>query len=159
VLIDQPPLGYPSRFGVDPASTSGQAVVDLDFVIPMRRDVAMEEIGISVQAKLSDVSLPINQRFKLERGALSMDIDSNSLISQGSGLVSGVPATFSWSESFASLGASTRIDLAGVLDDKSRPLLGLVQPDWVKGVMPFTASLWGRRFNFTDAAVKANATN
>src|SRR4029077_16139153 len=89
LLIDHAPLGYPSRFGVNPASTSGQAVVDLDFVIPLRRDVAIEEIGIGVQAKLFDVSLPLDQRFKLEHSTLSMDIDANSLIAQGSGLVSG----------------------------------------------------------------------
>jgi hypothetical protein len=158
-LIDQKPLGYPSRFGVEPASARGHAAVDLEFSIPMRRDVTLEEIGIGVEAKLSDFSMPLDQRRRLEAGALTMDLDANSLISQGTGKVSGVPVSFNWSESFASAGDSTRIDFAAVLDERSRPILGLYQPDWLKGAVPFTAILIGRRFHFTDAAIRADASD
>jgi hypothetical protein len=125
----------------------------------MRRDVALEEIEIGVVAKLADLSLPLDARRKLEGGKVTMDIDSHSLTSQGTGTLSGIPVRFNWSESFASLGDSTRIDVQSVLDERSRPVFGFPELDWVKGAMPFKAALTGRRFHFTDIAVKADATN
>jgi Protein of unknown function/AsmA-like C-terminal region len=157
-LIDEPPLNYPTRFGLDPKETSGKASLDLNFVVPMRRDVAREEIGISVAVKASSLSVPLDGRMRLENGDATFDIDGSSLAADGTGAVDGVPVKFNWTESFASEGDSTRIDVVAVLNERSRPILGLTQPDWVKGALPFTASLFGRRFHFTDVSVEADAT-
>jgi hypothetical protein len=157
-LIDEPPLNYPTRFGLDPKTTSGQASVDLNFVVPMRRDVTREEIGITVAVSASALSAPLNDKMRLEGANATFDVDGGSLVSDGMGTISGVPVQFNWTESFASEGDSTRIDVVTVLNERSRPVLGLTQPDWVKGAMPLKATLFGQRFRFTDVSVEADGT-
>ena len=157
-LIDQQPLGYPKRFGVNPDTVSGNAAVDLEFALPLLRDVSLDQLRVAVQAKATDLALPIDNR-KLERGMVSFTIDTQSLSSQGTAVLQGVPVTFKWTEDFAAPGITTRIDLAGRLDDANRPGLGLSNPAWLTGPMPATLALYGRRFQLKDAELKADLTN
>jgi hypothetical protein len=157
-LIDQQPLGYPKRFGIDPANVNGLASVDLEFGLPLLRDVALDQLAIAIQAKATDLALPIDNR-KLERGMVSFTIDTKSLSSQGTALLQGVPVTFKWTEDFGAPGITTRVDLAGKLDDANRPSLGLANPVWLTGPMPVTLGLYGRRFQLKDAALKADLTD
>src|SRR6185312_14964714 len=64
-----------------------------------------------------------------------------------------------WTEDFGAPGVTTRIDLAGRLDDASRATLGWSEPKFLTGPMPVTLALSGRRFHFTDAVLKADTTN
>ena len=41
-LIDEEPLGYAKRFGLNPAQVSGLAAVDLDFALPLLKDVSID---------------------------------------------------------------------------------------------------------------------
>jgi len=157
-LIDEQPLGYAKRFGIDPATVRGRASVDLDFGLPLLKDLALEQVRIGVQAKATDLALPIDNR-KLERGMVSFTIDSKSLTSQGTATLNTVPVSFKWTEDFGAAGATTHVDLVGKLDETARAQLNLSEPKWLTGTMPVTLALTGRRFRFTDAAVTADLTN
>jgi hypothetical protein len=154
-LIDEEPLGYPKRFGIDPASVNGFAAVDLDFSLPLLKDVSLDQLGIGIQATANDLGLPIDNR-KLEHGMARFTIDTKSLASQGTAVLQGVPVSFKWTEDFTGEGITTRVDLAGKLDDASRASLGLSDPQWLTGPMPVTLALYGRRFNLKDAGLKAD---
>jgi hypothetical protein len=156
-LIDEEPLGYPKRFGIDPANVNGTAAVDLDFALPLLRDVSLEQLQVSVHARASDLGLPIVNR-KLEHGMVTFVIDTKSLSSQGTAVLQGIPVDVKWTEDFTAEGVTTRVDLAGKLDDASRASLGLSDPQWLTGPMPVTLALYGRRFNLKDAGLKANLT-
>ncbi|HXI99757.1 MAG TPA: DUF3971 domain-containing protein, partial [Micropepsaceae bacterium] len=157
-LIDQPPLGYPKRFGINPANVNGQASVDLDFALPLLRDVSLDQLRIGVQAKATELALPIDNR-KFEHGMVSFTVDTKSLSSQGTAVLQGVPVSFKWTEDFTAPDITTRIDLTGRLDDANRPGLGLSNPAWLTGPMPVTLALYGRRFQLKDADLKADLTN
>ena len=157
-LIDEKPLGYAKRFGIDPATVQGRASVDLDFGLPLLKDLALEQIRIGVQAKASDLALPIDNR-KFEHGIVSFAIDSKSLVSQGTATLNTVPVSFKWTEDFEAAGATTHVDLLGKLDETARAHLNLSEPKWLTGTMPVTLALTGRRFRFSDAAVTADLTD
>jgi len=157
-LIDEEPLGYPKRFGINPATVAGRAGADLDVELPLLRDLTFDQVKIGVQAKATDLALPIDNR-KLERGMVSFVINNTSLTSQGTATLSTVPVTFKWTEDFTAPGVTTRVDLAGRLDDSSRATLGWSDPKFLTGPMPVTLALSGRRFHFTDAALTADTTN
>ena len=74
-LIDQPPLGYAKRFNIAPSSVSGSAAVDLDFGLPMLRDLPIEMLRIGVQAKLAELSVPIDTKRKLEHAAVTLSLE------------------------------------------------------------------------------------
>ena len=44
-LLDMKPLGYPSRFGLAPASVKGAAHVDLALIVPTLKDLDVADIG------------------------------------------------------------------------------------------------------------------
>jgi hypothetical protein len=157
-LIDEEPLGYPKRFGINPSTVAGRASVDVDFEFPLLKDLALDQLRIGVGAKATDLALPIDNR-KLDHGNVVFAIDSKSLTSQGTANISGVPAAFKWTEDFGGTGITTRIDLAGRIDDAARANLGLSEPKWLTGIMPTTLALTGRRFHFEEAALKADLTN
>jgi hypothetical protein len=157
-LIDEEPLGYPKRFGINPATVNGRAAVDLDFELPLLKDLSLDQVRIGVQAKAAGLGLLIDNR-KFENGMVSFAIDSQSLASQGTATLSGVPITFKWTEDFGATGITTRVDLSGRLDDAARANLGLSDPKWLTGSMPVTLALSGTRFHFTDAALRADLTN
>lgn len=157
-LIDQPPLGYAKKFNIAPANAKGSAVVDLDVVLPMLWNLPMDQVRIGVQAKVTELSIPIDEKRRLEHGAVTFAVTTTSLMSQGTGAISGAPVTFKWTEDFGAPANSTRIDLTSRLDDVTRASLGLAEPAWITGPIPVTAVFSGQRFHFTEAAVKANLT-
>jgi hypothetical protein len=157
-LIDQQPLGYTKRFGIDPQTTHGTSTINLDFAIPLLKDVPVERVGVGVQAKLAGLSIAVDDRRRLENGTAQVALDTKSLTSQGTGDISGVPVSFRWQESFEAGAASTRIDLTGRLDDASRAKLGLSEPTWLKGTMPVQVTFTGHRFDLADATIRADMT-
>jgi hypothetical protein len=157
-LIDQPPLGYTRRFGIDPATTGGTSTVNLDFAIPLLKDVPVERVGIGVQARVTGVSIAIDDHRRLENATAQLALDKEQLTSQGNGDVSGVPVSFRWTESFNATQASTRVDVTGRLDDASRAKLGFSEPAWLKGTMPVQVTFTGHHFDFTEATIRADTT-
>ncbi len=159
-LIDMPPLGYARRFRIDPAQTEGTAALDLDFSIPMKRDLKVDEIKIAVAAKVNGFALPLGERRKLDRGIASLTVDNARLTAEGAARMSGVPLAFNWTEEFVPVGTdlTTKIDIQARLNDASRVTLGLIEPSWVRGTIPVTATLRGRRFDFREADVRADLT-
>jgi hypothetical protein len=157
-LIDLQPLGYTKRFGIDPATTRGTSTVNLDFAIPLLKDVPVERVGIGVQARVTDLSVAIDDRRRLENATAQMALDKEQLTSQGNGDVSGVPVSFRWTESFNANQSSTRVDVTGRLDDASRAKLGFSEPVWLKGTMPVQVTFTGHRFDFADANIRADMT-
>ena len=158
-LIDQQPLGYAKKFNLAPSDAKGNAAVDLEVSLPMVRDLPLEKLRIGVQAKTTDLSVPIDARRRLEKAQVSFAVSTTSLTSQGTGVISGAPVTFKWTEDFTSNGNSTRVEVASRVDDTTRPALGLAQPLWLTGTIPATAVFTGRRFHFTEAQVKADLTS
>jgi hypothetical protein len=155
-LIDQQPLGYAKKFNILPGDAKGNAVVDLEIGLPMLRDLPVEQLRVGVQAKVADLAIPIDEKRRLERGAVSFAVTTSSLTSQGTGAISGAPVSFKWTEDFGAAANSTRIEMTGRLDDATRPGLGFAEPAWITGPMPMTAVLFGQRFHFTRATVKAD---
>jgi len=158
-LIDEEPLGYTSRFGIDATATEGHTAVDLDFTVPLVKDLPVERVAVAVNGTINNLAVPIDTRRKLEHAAVSFALNSASLSSQGSGEISGVPINFKWTEDFGTAAITTRVEASGKLDDTARVKLGLTEPTWLKGTMPVTVSFTGRRFRFNEAAIKADMTD
>ena len=157
-LIDMKPLQYAARFHVNPAATQGDVVLDLDFHLPMLDRLDMSEVRLAAQAKVAGLVFPIDPKRQLEAGQASFTIDGKSLTAAGSASVAGVPVTFKWVEDFAPVARTTRIDIAGALDDASRARLGLSDPTWLTGPLRISGQLVGHRFAFNGATLRADLT-
>lgn len=158
-LIDQQPLGYATRFNLKPAATTGRAALDLAFVVPMRRSVKVEDVQIGISAKLAELGIPIDEKRRLENANANLAIDGKKLAADGTGMVSGIPTSFAWTEEFAPATAvSTHLDVQARLDDAARARLGVPVPSWMTGQISATLAFTGRRFHFDDATLRADLT-
>lgn len=157
-LINEKPLEYASRFHIDPASTRGDAVLDLDFRFPMLAKLPVEQVQLAVNAHVNGLVFPIDEKRTLQGGDTSFVIDGKSLTAQGSASVDNVPLHFKWVEDFAPATVTTRIDIEATLDDASRARLGLTDPPWITGPIRFSGQLYGHRFKFTGATLHADIT-
>ena len=157
-LIDEPPLGYSKRFGIVPATVEGRSAVDLDFKLPLLKDLAWEQVQFLIRANASQLGLPIAQR-KLEGANVQFTVAPSSLTARGRGRFAAVPVEFQWTEDFQATASSTRLDVSGRADDAERVRLGIALPSWITGPIPFSVKLAGEHFRFSEGQLSADLTN
>lgn len=156
-LVDMKPLGYPSRFGIAPASTKGSADVDLQAHLPMRHDLKAADVKIAVKANVGDLFLPLGPHTDLTDGSVAFLIDNNKLHASGTTGVGGSASRVSldWEEDFTSAKPiTTKIAVKGTLDQQARDALGIHTDDYLKGPMGISGTLTGHR----GALLQANTT-
>ena len=156
MLIDEPPLGYAKRFHINPKATGGEAALDLNFTVPMLKDLTVDRIGIGIQAKTSGLSLPLGELRRIDNANLAFTIDGKTLVAQGQVQVNTVPLEFKWTEEFANSAITTRVDVSGTLDEVARSKLGLPDAGLVFGPSQMSMSLAGHRAQFASATVRAD---
>jgi hypothetical protein len=157
-LIDHPPLGYASRFGLDPTTAAGSADIALKMDLPLLRDLKAEDIGLDIKATLIGLGLPVADGVKLERGKATLALTQDGMTIKGGGDVSGYPLTIDWTEAFApKRGVSpTRIVLSGTIDEKLRERFGIDLKPWLTGPVGVSATLDGRSFDPEKLVLEAD---
>jgi hypothetical protein len=158
-LIDMQPLGYPTRFGIDPKQTRGTASTDLSFEVPMLQDLAVDAVGISVKAQVNDFAVTLG-RLKLTNGAVNFDIDNSRLHQTGNLSIADARFAVDWLEDFKTTQPiTTRINAKGVMTDGARQALSIGLQNILTGPVPVNADIQGRRGQLTTADVAIDLTN
>ena len=157
-LIDMQPLGYPTRFGIDPKQTRGTASTDLAFDVPMLQDLAVEAVGISVKSQVNDFAVTLG-RLKLTNGAVNFDIDNSRLHQTGAVNLADARLTIDWLEDFKTAQpVTTRINAKGTITDAARQSLNIGLQNILTGPVPVNADMQGRRGQLTTAEVAMDLT-
>ena len=158
-LIDMKPLGYPTRFGIDPKQTKGTASTDLSFSVPMLQDLAVDDVGISVKAQVSDFGVTLG-RLKLANGMVNFDIDNSHLHQTGTVSLADARFAMDWTEDFkTNEPVTTRISAKGVMTDQARQALSVGLQTILTGPVPVSADIQGHRGQLTIADVTLDLTN
>ncbi len=158
-LIDQKPLNYPTRFGIDAQGTKGNAAVDIAVRVPMLKNVSVDNIGISVKAKVTDFDIALGaSHTRLNDGTVDFAVDNNKLSADGLVSLAGSRLAVNWREDFKGAGATTHVTARGPMGEAAREALGLHLSDFLSGPMTVDAVLTGRRGQFTHADMSADLT-
>jgi len=126
-LVDRPPLGFASRFGLQPRNVDGQAATRLVVALPLKRSVELAEIRIEATSRLRDVRVPrLVYGHAVAAKALSLKVNKSRLEVSGEARVAEVPATVRWLE-WLDDGERyrRRYEAQATLDDGQRAALGL----------------------------------
>ncbi len=156
-LIDLPPLGYPTRFGISPADTKGTAAVDLSFHVPLLKNLSVDDVKIGVKAAVGGFAVALGPHTRLTDGTVNFIVDNNMLHATGTTGIGGSPSRVSldWTEDFKTASAiTTKIAVKGSLDEQARAALGLHTQDFLRGPVGLSGTLTGRR----GALKQANLT-
>ena len=158
-LIDMQPLGYPTRFGIDPKQTKGTASTDLTFDIPMLRNLAVDDVGISVKAQVNDFAVNLG-RLKLTNGTVAFDIDNSHLHQSGTVQLADARLAMDWVEDFKTTQpVTTKISAKGVMTDAARQALNVGLQTILTGPISMNADIQGHRGQLTTADVSLDLTN
>lgn len=147
-LVNMPPLGYPSRFGVVPADTRGTTALDLSVRVPMRKALTVDQVNIGIKAAMSGFILALGPHTQLTDGTVKFDIDNDRLHAIGTTGINGSASrvALDWTEDFKTANAiTTRIVVKGFFDELARTGLGFHTDDFLKGPIGISGTLTGHR--------------
>lgn len=159
-LLDRPPLGYPSRLGLDPARSAGRAEVRARFRFPLIDGLTIDDVEVTAEAELDDLAIDdVVPGIPLTGGRLQLALEPGRLRAAGQARLAGVPADLTWQENFRPVeGVRTRVELAGTLSDADRERLGLSLAPHVTGPVPVTGLLTVPAQGVDTLAVEADLT-
>ena len=101
-VLDLPPLRYPSRVGINPATTEGSQTCRLRFVFPLRNDLNLDQVAIHADAALHNASVQgIAGGIDASQGELKLALDDAGLDLTGAARLNGLASTIHWRENFS----------------------------------------------------------
>lgn len=164
-LIDQKPLGFPSKLGIKPASVGGDAVVRWRLRFPLIGNLKFDDISVTADADLTGLSMPaVTKGYDLSAGELKLKVDDKGLEGNGRAAINGVPLQIGWHQAFdAKAAVPARYSLKGRLDEPQRAALGYPMAPYIEGPVEATMQIEERRggetavggeFDFTDAVLQ-----
>lgn len=160
-LLDHKPLGYPSRFGLDPKSVGGETDIALHLIVPTWKALKVEQIVFDIGADLTHVSMAIANGINLADGTAHFAVTGQGLKAEGTGLVAGVRANFGWEENFnpGPDRISTHIQADAVIDEDLRTRLGMDPGPYLDGPAAVRVSMTGIGFDPVSASAEVGLTD
>jgi hypothetical protein len=157
-LADMKPLQYPSKFHINPSTTKGKAALDFDFHLPMHRNLNVADIGVSVKAAVSGLSILLGQHTRITDGSANFDVTNTSLHATGHVAVGATNLDVDWQEAFGSAPITTRVHARGTLDDAARTAFNLHTEQILSGPIGVVADLQGSHGSIRAAQIEADLT-
>jgi hypothetical protein len=156
-LIDMKPLNYPTRFGIDPKTTLGNAAVDLSLQVPMVEHNA-DKLGILVKAHVDDFAVVLG-RLHLGNGDVDFTIDNNTLHQVGTVQLADTKLNVDWVEDLNStLPITTHLAVKGTMTEAARAVLNVGLTNILSGPIGATAMLTGHHGQLRAADLQLDLT-
>ena len=159
-LVDMGNLRYPTRFGINAASTKGDAALDLNFRVPLLKSVSVDQVSIGIKANVTGFALALGPKFQITDGNVLFQIDNNRLHATGTAGIGGSVSklTLDWTEEFKEKPVTTKVSVKGAVDDTARAALGFNAKDYLKGPIGVTGTLSGHRGALQQASLALDLT-
>ena len=122
-LVDMPPLGYPTRFGIGAANSKGAAALDISVQVPMQHTVSVDQVAVAVKAAVSGFAISLGPHTRMTDGTIAFSVDNSKLHATGTTGIGGSASRIAvdWTEDFKTVGAvTTKIAVKGMVDDQAR---------------------------------------
>lgn len=163
-LIDQKPLGFPSKLGIKPASVGGTGEVRFRLRFPLFSNLKVDDIAVNAEADMTDLSMDgLLGRYALSQGQMKLKVDTKGLEANGLAALNGVPLQIGWREEFSARAPVTaRYTLKGRIDEAQRKALGYPLAPYIDGPAEASMEIEERRggetaiggeFDLKDATV------
>lgn len=145
-LIDQPPLGLVSRLGADLSGLTGTAEITAELDFPLVEDLALEAVGVTVEATLTDVDLPLavggSRVIDIAADRIGLTADTTRLAISGPARIEGTPVTLDWTEAYGGAGpGERRARVTGQASPGLLARLDIAVPWMIGGEAPATFTL------------------
>lgn len=123
-LIDMKPLNYPTKFGIDPKTTLGNAAIDLSLQVPMLVHNE-DKLGILVKAHVDNFAVTLG-KLKIANGDVDFTVDNNTLHQVGAVQLADTRLNVDWVEDLNSkLPITTHLNVKGQITEAARAALNI----------------------------------
>ena len=132
-LVDRPPLGYATKFGLRPRTVTGKTETRLKFKFPVLNDLPLGKVDIQTTSRLSNPRVP-NLAFgqTVSAETLMLKVNKGGLELTGQAKIGGIGAAIKWTELFDEKEKyARRYEAKAVLSQAERDSIGL------KNLSPF----------------------
>ena|GEM_PF-2629805 len=155
LLLDNPRLGYPSKLGLNPQSSSGDATAHLQFDFPAAKNLGFAQVKLSVAAQLANIGLK-KAIFGTDvtEGNLQLKLTQSGMTVSGPTKLAGIPLDVNWVENFTDNAPfDEQIHAVGTATAEQRATLGYDYRPLVDG--PAKADLTFTRYADKTATLDA----
>ena len=126
VLLDHPRLGYTSKLGLKPDTSSGDVATHIQFDFPAEKNLTFAKVKIGVTATMTNVGL---QKAMFDRdvteGNLELTLSQNGMRINGPLKFGGIPLDLQWLENFTDKAPfEQQIRAIGTVDAEQRADFG-----------------------------------
>jgi hypothetical protein len=143
-VLDNEPLGYPTKFGIPPSAVSGLSSTRAKFQFPLGSRIALNKIRFAAASNLEDLTIEgIFGGSQISKGQLQLQVNTSGLQALGTVTMFGVPLDMTWTDDFhppEGMPASKYV-FTGILDDAQRRDLVPAIADYVTGPVPLNIEL------------------
>jgi len=160
-LIDFKPLGYPSRYGIDPYTIGGTAQTQLHLKLPIKDGMGMDEIQYQVTSDVDDLRLPnLLNGVALEQADVHVEVNSKGIEAKGTGRFLDAEADIVWNEKFGvNSGPSSNYTVKMNADEHQLEALGFPTVGLIAGPVTLFAEVWGRGAKISGGHVTGDLRN
>jgi len=154
-LLDNPRLGYPSKLGLKPQSSSGDATAHLQFDFPAAKNLTFAQVKLSVAAQLANIGLKdVMFGQDVSEGNLQLKLTQAGMTVTGPAKLAGIPLDVNWTENFTDKAPfDEQIHAVGTATAEQRAQLGYDYRPLLDG--PGKADLTFTRFSDKTATLDA----
>lgn len=151
-LIDHKPLGYTSKYGINPAALAGSGAVALELDFPLLKSVSLDDVKFKVKADVRDLQVrEILKEVNLTSPLLKLTVDAKSLTGRGDIKLNDTPFALDWRENFKpGKGPSAHYVLTGAVEGEGWKVLSLPFEEAIKGPVMVRLELQGHGFKISQ---------
>lgn len=160
-LIDEPPLGFPTDYGVDPDAIGGMGEVSFEIRRAMLSDVPPEDIGFTIAGEFVEVTAGIpGTDMVLTGGLVSLEADQDGLRAHGDAQLSDTPVHIEWAENFRAPDdePSTTFTVAADLGARTLDQFGVPARRYLDGVVGIEARARSNGLDIVSIDIDADLT-
>lgn len=132
MLIDRPPLEYASELGIDPKTTDGTMISELNLKFPLKEDLLAKDVSVQAKAVLSGVGIKgaLFDR-DMQNGELELAVTNDGMTLTGKASLGEVPVQLSWNHDFRDRALfRDHYEISGTIEEVlSLDTLGVQIPD------------------------------
>ena len=143
-VLDNEPLGYPTKFGIPPSAVSGRAATRAKFQFPLGSRVALDKVRFAAASNLENLSVEgVFGNAHMSDGKLQLLVNSAGLEALGKVTMFGVPVDMTWTQDFhpAPGTPASKYVFTGIMDDSERRALFPIFSDYLTGPMPLNIEI------------------
>ncbi len=143
-ILNDPPLRVLRATPLSSDQFTGPVRIDATITRPNQSQVLAADYGYSAKARFSDVSVyDFLNEAPIEEGAGELVLEKGRMKVTGNALYAGANFDFDWAQKFSGKGDRTNVNVSGVANAAMADVLGAQTRQFLRGEVPFTATVAG----------------